>query len=206
MADLNSWSTTAASNASVGAVNFAEGQLPSTVNNSAREIMKHVADVRDAAVTLSGWYVTGHLIQTVYAEYTTNADLTTAIPIDDTIPQNTEGTEVVTASITPKKATSKIRVRFNAIGTLNTQGALSCALFKDSDASALSATVHSIEAAGFVRDVNLAYEHTAGGVSAITYKIRVGPNIGTARLNGNTSTRFFGGASRAVLTLEEIGV
>ena len=48
MADkVYDWSTTAASNATVESVNWAEGQAPSTVNNSARELMSHVAHWRD---------------------------------------------------------------------------------------------------------------------------------------------------------------
>jgi hypothetical protein len=43
MAGFNDFSTTPASNASVGAMNWSENQLPSTVNNSARQL---VADLR----------------------------------------------------------------------------------------------------------------------------------------------------------------
>jgi hypothetical protein len=45
---LKNWSTTAASNATVDSINFAEGQAPSTVNDSARALM---ADVRYALAT-----------------------------------------------------------------------------------------------------------------------------------------------------------
>jgi len=38
------WSTTAGNNANVGSINWAEGQAPSTVNNSARQTMADVAD------------------------------------------------------------------------------------------------------------------------------------------------------------------
>lgn len=38
------WSTTPGSNANVGSINWAEGQAPSTVNNSARQLMADVAD------------------------------------------------------------------------------------------------------------------------------------------------------------------
>jgi len=57
MAGLNDWSTTAASNASVGSVNFSEGQNPSTVNNSARQLMADVAEARDGTTKLTGWHV-----------------------------------------------------------------------------------------------------------------------------------------------------
>lgn len=41
---LRAWSTTPGSNATVGSINWAEGQAPSTVNDSARQTMADVAD------------------------------------------------------------------------------------------------------------------------------------------------------------------
>lgn len=57
MAGLNQWSTTPASNASVGSINWAEGQSPSTVNNSARQLMADVAKAVDGTTVLTGWHV-----------------------------------------------------------------------------------------------------------------------------------------------------
>ena len=57
MSGFNDFSTTAGSNASVGSVNFAEGQLPSTVNNSMRQVLADLADVRDGNVVATGWHV-----------------------------------------------------------------------------------------------------------------------------------------------------
>ena len=48
MATIYDWSTTAADNDDAGTpINWAENQLPATVNNSARELMKQVADFRN---------------------------------------------------------------------------------------------------------------------------------------------------------------
>ena len=48
MATIYDWSTTAADNDDAGTpINWAENQLPATVNNSAREVMKQVADWRN---------------------------------------------------------------------------------------------------------------------------------------------------------------
>jgi hypothetical protein len=41
---LDKWSTTPGNNATVGSINWAEGQPPSTVNDSARQMMADVAD------------------------------------------------------------------------------------------------------------------------------------------------------------------
>lgn len=44
MGSLSNWSTSAGSNATVGSINWAEGQAPSTVNDSARQMMADVAN------------------------------------------------------------------------------------------------------------------------------------------------------------------
>jgi hypothetical protein len=55
---LKDWSNTAGNNETVGAINWKEGQLPSTVNNSAREMMAQLAfglnSIRRASVSEDG--------------------------------------------------------------------------------------------------------------------------------------------------------
>ena len=62
---VKDWSTTPGSNTSPGDQNWAEGQLPSTVNNSTRVL---VADLRTDFED-GGWFNWGHT--TVYASSTT---------------------------------------------------------------------------------------------------------------------------------------
>ena len=62
------------------------------------------AKVKAAIDSLAPTSPSGSIINSAYGEYTANADLTATIPADDTIPQNTEGTEIVTATITPTSA------------------------------------------------------------------------------------------------------
>lgn len=152
---------------------------------------------------LNPYYTVG-MIQRTYAEYTSNADLTTAIPLDNTIPQNTEGTEIITQAITPKYASSTIRVTFQGWGTVNGAGALIAALFVDTTANALTASATTTPSGNELEPVVLMYEEASASTTARTYKIRVGPNGGTARMNGNTAGRFFGGVSRSTLIVEEV--
>jgi len=62
---VKDWSTTPGNNTSPGDVNFAEAQLPSTVNNSMRQVL---ADLR-THLEDGGWFNFGHT--TVYASSTT---------------------------------------------------------------------------------------------------------------------------------------
>jgi hypothetical protein len=161
----------------------------------------------------------GTICNRAYAEYASNADLTTAIPLDDTAPAITEGTEIVTASITPKSITNRIRVTFNGMasgpsaGTSTTFPKAIVALFQDAVSAALFAkAVSCAENSGssnnvqnaVVANLSFVFEFVPATVSAITLRIRVGADSGTIRMNGSTAARYFGGVSKSTLVLEEI--
>ena len=151
----------------------------------------------------------GSVVKTVYAEYVANTNLSVAIPLDDTIPQNTEGVEILSVAIIPRFATSQILARFQGFGATIAGTELICALFRDAISNALAASSVFTEGAsvGVRRPMHLEYLDSPATTSSITYKIRVGTNSGTAmRLNGSNTARLFGGAARATLVLQEIKV
>jgi hypothetical protein len=154
----------------------------------------------------------GTHVNRAYGEYTANADLTTAIPQDDTIPQqSTEGTEIITAAITLASATNRVRARFLGWG-VGFDGSESrrwaAALFLGSTEDALAVGLSGLATNSIPNNVSavvLEFEHAPGSVGPHTYKIRAGGHTGqTARLNGLSSARLFGGVARATLVLEEI--
>lgn len=148
--------------------------------------------------------VTG-LIQRAYETYASNSDLATAIPFDDTIPQKTEGTEIMTNAFTPESASSRIRIRFQGFGGSGVAGGIAVALFKNDDADALAASVTYIGDAANAETLVLEYEEASSTADARTYKIRVGGPTGTTvRLNGTTAGRLFGGKAISTLTIDEI--
>jgi hypothetical protein len=147
----------------------------------------------------------GTVVQTTYSEYVANTNLTTIIPPDDTIPQNTEGTEILTATITPRFATSTILVKFDGQASASVVVGIGAALFRDAGVNALAARNETSDIANYQRGLSIVYMDSPATTSATTYRIRVGPSAAaTVRLNGNTVSRFFGGASRATLVLQEI--
>ena len=149
----------------------------------------------------------GCVVQTAYGEYTANSNLTTVIPQDDTIPQNTEGTEIINLSITPRFATSLVLARFQTFGSVGAgaaPGNISAALFRDSVVNALAATGVYIDIGNSKRPLILEFQDSPATTSTVAYKIRVGPDAGTARLNGIALNRQYGGAAHATLVLQEI--
>jgi hypothetical protein len=145
------------------------------------------------------------VIDSAYAEYTTNADITAVIPIDDTIPQSGEGVEILTVSITPKSTTNKLRVRFVGLATPGGAANLAVALFLNSETDARAAR-YSSTAANFAQVFGLEHEFVPGATSSQTLKIRAGVSSGTCRFNGTVSGRIFGGVNRTTLIVEEVVV
>lgn len=152
-------------------------------------------------------FLAGTVVKSSYTEYTSSADITTQIPYDDTIPQNTEGGEIISVSFTPTNASNKLRFRFAGQVASNGATTVSCALFSGSTASAIAASAARIDSNAVPYPISLSHEQTAGGTSAVTYAIRIGPSSAqTIRLNGTDTARRFGGVSRATLIIEEVRV
>lgn len=147
------------------------------------------------------------LVNLVTAINASNVTYTTPfIPSDDTIPQSGEGNEYLTATITPKKTTNRLKIRFTGWASADAVRRIVVALFKDSDANALRASC--VVTAATSNEVTLSLEHemAAGSISPITFKIRVGVGAGSLYMLGNSAGRLFGGVGACTLTIEEIEV
>lgn len=148
----------------------------------------------------------GVLVQRVVASTSAVATGTTTIPADDTMPQNTEGTEFITATITPKATANRLRILFTGPCANNTAGrAIIAALFQDTSANALAAAHTSVAASNDSQMLSLQHEMAAGTTSATTFKIRIGPNsAATITLNGVAGGRLWGGVAATFLVIEEV--
>lgn len=158
-------------------------------------------DVADLAVSGAG-----AIVQVVNTQTGAVATGTTVLPIDDTIPQNTEGDEYLTRAITPTSATNKLRIDVvMSLGCGTASRAISVALFQDTTANALAAVQQWQVTAGGNLVICLTHFMTAGTTSPTTFKVRAGPNAaGTVTLNGSAGTRQFGGVSASSITISEI--
>ena len=149
----------------------------------------------------------GELVQVVRLETGAHASgVNTRIPYDDTIPQNTEGTEFMTLAITPTSATSRIRAEVLFNGSLADAGAmLSVALFRDALAPALAAGSIDAGPTNLLNQVSLDYEAVAGSIAATTFKVRAGGNAASSDVyfNGTLAGRLFGGVCVSSITLTE---
>jgi hypothetical protein len=150
----------------------------------------------------------GCVVQVVNTQTGAVATGTTTIPTDDTIPQNTEGTEFMTLAITPKSATNKLRIQVTAIWahTIGTSY-VTTALFQDSTANALAAAVYNTATANHAYTTTFTHYMTAGTTSSTTFKVRIGSgSAGTLTFNGSSGARNLGGVLASSITIEEIQV
>lgn len=146
----------------------------------------------------------GKQADSTYAEYTTNAALTTQIPLDDTIPQNTEGDQILSATITPKTATNKVRIRVTGAGALSSNGSYVVAVY-GSGVNALAAWAVNTPTTNSPVPYAFEFEHSPASATLQTYTVRVGATSAlTLRMNGTSAARLLGGVSRCTITLEEV--
>ena len=131
----------------------------------------------------------------------------TQIPFDDTIPQNTEGVQMLTQAITPKHAADLLLIAHIGVYTAGASTTpITVALFQDSTANALAVTASQATGADEATTVPLLYQMQPATTSSTTFKIRAGTNSTTIAMNAKASagTRLFGGTCYSALSVMEI--
>ena len=197
------------------AVTYAKLQNVSAQNRILARFSSGAGNAEEATlgtgVTFSGGALTvaGRVAQVVSTITGSRVAVAGTIPVDNTIPQIGEGTEVFTRSITPTNASSTliIQVTVNA-AALTAVTDLIAALFQDSTANALAVASTYVDTVGGRRNITFTHYMTAGTTSATTFRVRLGTTTGagaSAELNGNgAGTQLFGGAMSSSITITEI--
>jgi len=143
----------------------------------------------------------GTVLNAKFYESTAEFVITGIVPLDNTIPQNGEGQQIILGTITPTKTTSKII----GILSLNGDGTTTSvfAAFRDLVASAISSTwVQTISSSSLVA---FQFIDSPATTSLVTYTIRCGPgSAGTLYINRNNTGSLLGGSNKITLTLLEI--
>ena len=126
----------------------------------------------------------GKVLQVVTA-VASNVTTTVTIPFDDTIPQNTEGAELLTLAFTPLSATSTLHFSAHTTGRINaTTRSITLALFVDTTADALRCGFTTMPlSGGTAGNVILGHSVASASTSARTYKLRFGADASGTLLN-----------------------
>jgi len=148
----------------------------------------------------------GTVLQSKSATYALNAALIGTIPLDDTPPQNTEGSQILSVSITPSNVNNRIRVRGHGWGAADTSSVAIYSVFSSLSANAIAAgAFFGATMLNNFQGFSFNVEHVPGVITPVTYSVRCGlSGGGNLRLNGSTGFRYFGGASAAYLIVEEL--
>lgn len=154
-------------------------------------------------------YLAGQAVQIVNTQTGALNNITTQIPDDDTIPQITEGEEIMTLAITPTSATNKLKIDVVVNGSNEAGLGFIVALFET--------TTHATNAiAGAVpqnfptgnRPTCVSFTHymTAPGTSEYTFRVRMGSDVLESNFNGINTGGLLGGVLASSITITEIKV
>ncbi len=146
------------------------------------------------------------IIQIVNTQTDAVATGTTQIPNDDTIPQNTEGTQFMSLAITPTSATNKLKIDV-VVNIANEENMdVIVALFQDDTANALAAVAQYTAYGNHPHVVNFTHYMTTGTTSTTIFKVRIGAGFGswTTTFNGISGVGYLGGVCVSSITITEI--
>jgi len=130
------------------------------------------------------------------------------IPLDNTIPQITEGTEFMSLVFTPRSASNALKIDVVFFCTCSLANWVTVGLFRDAVPDALASFSNYENIAASAR--NSTFSHTmvtAGTVSPITFRVRAGKDAsaaGVVAMNGTSTAGYFGGSLASSITVTEI--
>lgn len=161
------------------------------------------ASLQNAAVT-GAKLADGMVVQVVQASNGTMSTITGTIPLDNTVPTSTEGTEIISQSITPSSSTNKVLVRAVVPFTAGNANVL-FSVFRGSTCIAVTGVAPTTT--DYMQIGVVEFLDSPATTSSTTYSVRSGTGSGsTVRICGYFSlgTTVFDGKYLRTLTLTEI--
>ena len=148
----------------------------------------------------------GHVLQIVS---TLDGDAVTGgnilMPLDDSIPTSSEGTEFMTLAITPAATANNLKI--DVVASLSNSGAngnIQTALYQDTTDAALRAcTIQTGASAGNVHVISFTHTMPAATTAPTTFKVRAGGATGTTGFNANGANRVLGGVAASSIVITE---
>jgi hypothetical protein len=146
----------------------------------------------------------GDLVQQHEATAIAVDTTTTTTPVDDTIPQLTEGKTFLSRDMTFVSAANAVEVDADLAFALSAAGTIVVALHYDSVADAIHARHADVGATNDSITIQLIYRAPVGDfVGSTTFKANGGPSTGTLTFNGINAARTLGGVNRSRLVVRE---
>lgn len=169
------------------------------------KLIQTFAGTADRTITypdcdLSHFYVNGS-----FNSSSTAGSTTSTIPVDNTIPQNTEGTQYFSVAYTPTNANNILEIE-STVNLSDLSGVLGVtqatyALFSSASANALAAMKVSIsQTSGHSVIVTVKHTMAAGTTSALTFSTRYGPSTAVSTAIG---AAVYGAITRSTFIIKE---
>jgi len=146
----------------------------------------------------------GKLLSQSYAETSTSGSTSTTIPADNTIPQNTEGAQVLTVTHNRQSATSTLLIEVNVAGLSSAGWTMCAAVFQDATANALASGLFYQDSANIEDGAVVRARIASGSTGNTTFNVRVGPNGGTLYWNRAVAGDIYGGTLTSSITVTEV--
>lgn len=190
---------------------LATGALPTAITVASANIVDGTivnADISATANISGSKLADGAVVQVVQKTDGVRQVISTSIPFDNTTPQSTEGTEILSQSITPQSSTNKILARCVIPFDSGSGYTAIFALFRGT--TCIAATVVAPTNGEYGQNATIEFLDSPATTSQQTYSVRAGISPAgesagnTVRVSGIGSLSLFNGALVRTLTLMEV--
>lgn len=152
----------------------------------------------------SGVSVTRQLAQIVTFQTGAYSSGTTITPLDNTIPQITEGDQYLSLAITPTNTGSTLEIDVEVNYTCSVSTNYITALFRDSGSNALASNISTNSAGTYWNNQKIKHIVSATSITATTFTVRIGAaTSATIYFNGVSGAQSLGGSLASRITIKE---
>ena len=149
--------------------------------------------------------VTSTLLQTVSIQYSGVQSITGTIPLDNSIPQKTEGVEIMTCTIVPLSTSSRLFIQAMAMLSPINVDWVQLAMFRDAATPAMAAVTQYVDTATAAAMVPLTCVTPSVSLASTVFRFRAGSNGGgTTTFNGTGGIRVLGGVMASGVVIQEV--
>jgi len=156
-------------------------------------------------------FISGSVVNSVYIQDSSKFEIfgTNIIPLDDTIPQNTEGLQYMHYAYTPKRIGNKLIISFVCGGTSHWSGQpdLIIAMFFNADTNASASVASFIPPWANQTEISsIRHEYTVTSLDVLNIYIRLGSNLAIPESAPFILNDYFNGTQSSSMRIEEIEI
>jgi hypothetical protein len=148
----------------------------------------------------------GKVVNYWVATTTTTGSTTNILPIDDTVPQSSEGAEFMTVSVTPSSASNKLKVTVSGFYRVSGASFVGCALFVGSAASASASRVLLASNAAVSPFDLVFWIDSFSGTETLRFRMGTDRNTVTLQFLNSSAATYFSTTDPAMILVEEYTV